>query len=138
MTEARVVLVSGPPCSGKTTYVREHRGPHDLVFDMDAIKEALGGPDHDDSGLRVGYAIAMREAMIAHFGQKRYPYRVWYIACTILPHEPAKWCLPPPAIEHVKMSCSKVECVSRARAACRPEGTLAQIDLWFAQNGGRA
>lgn len=33
----QVVLVTGPPCAGKTTWVRAHAGPDDLVLDRDAI-----------------------------------------------------------------------------------------------------
>ena len=37
----RVVLVAGPPCAGKTTYVREHIRSGDLVLDRDRLEEAL-------------------------------------------------------------------------------------------------
>lgn len=33
----RVVLVCGPPCAGKSTYVRAHAQPGDLVLDQDVI-----------------------------------------------------------------------------------------------------
>ena len=38
----RVVLVTGSPCAGKTTYVQQHAGPDDTVLDMDAIAVDLG------------------------------------------------------------------------------------------------
>ena len=47
----RIVLVVGPPGAGKTTYVRDHKQPSDLVVDYDAIAEALGSDathGHDD------------------------------------------------------------------------------------------
>ena len=40
-----LVVVYGPPGSGKTTYVNEHRKPGDVVIDMDALCVALGSPD---------------------------------------------------------------------------------------------
>jgi hypothetical protein len=36
----RVVLVTGPPCAGKTTHVRQHAQPGDLILDADTIGRA--------------------------------------------------------------------------------------------------
>lgn len=36
----RVILVTGAPCSGKSTYVGQHRGEHDLVLDQDDLGAA--------------------------------------------------------------------------------------------------
>ena len=46
---AQVTLVCGPPCAGKTTYVRERAQPGDTVLDADvigqrAMSKALRGP----------------------------------------------------------------------------------------------
>lgn len=40
-----LTVVTGPPCSGKTTYVAEHRGPDSVVLDLDALAHALGYPE---------------------------------------------------------------------------------------------
>ena len=44
-TASRVPLtiVCGPPASGKSTYVAQHKGPHDTVIDLDAIALAAHG-----------------------------------------------------------------------------------------------
>jgi hypothetical protein len=66
-----LTIVTGPPCSGKTTYVREHAQPGDIIIDLDAIITALGGDarDPDPAILRVAQAAritAIRSATICH------------------------------------------------------------------------
>lgn len=39
---ARVVIVAGPPCAGKTTYVEEHAHPTDTIICFDTIAHQLG------------------------------------------------------------------------------------------------
>lgn len=41
MTE--IIVIYGPPCSGKTTYVKNQMGEKDIVWDYDAIIPALTG-----------------------------------------------------------------------------------------------
>ena len=42
--DRKVVIVCGPPCAGKTTWVREHAAPTDMVIDYDDIAQQLGSP----------------------------------------------------------------------------------------------
>ena len=37
----RIILVAGPPCSGKNEYVEQHAGPRDLIIDYERIAGAL-------------------------------------------------------------------------------------------------
>ena len=63
---SRVVLVCGPPGSGKSTYVAWARKWGDLVVDYDALLSALSGlPMYEKpAGLR-GFAAIARDAVIA-------------------------------------------------------------------------
>ncbi len=38
-----MILVAGPPCAGKTTYVRDRAAPGERIVDYDDIIEELGG-----------------------------------------------------------------------------------------------
>ncbi len=59
-----VHIVYGPPLAGKSTFVRENMGPDDLVFDMDAVQNALCyGADHAGKPHTLGAAIALRNAL---------------------------------------------------------------------------
>lgn len=64
-----VHIVYGPPLAGKSTFVRENMGPDDLVFDMDAVQNALCyGADHagnDDFIVRVGVSGVFKIIEIA-------------------------------------------------------------------------
>lgn len=37
----KIVVVHGPPCSGKTTFVQENISNSDIVFDYDRILRAI-------------------------------------------------------------------------------------------------
>ena len=45
----RVVLVTGPPCSGKNYYVEVHAQPEDVVVDFDAFSQEHRGIRYDRS-----------------------------------------------------------------------------------------
>ena len=58
-------IVSGPPCAGKSTYVREHAKDGDLRVDYDLIATALGSVNsHAADGLIKQAAFAAREGVI--------------------------------------------------------------------------
>lgn len=43
-----VTVVTGPPAAGKTTHVRQHTQPGDVIIDYDLIANALSGQDADN------------------------------------------------------------------------------------------
>lgn len=38
---ARLVCITGPPCAGKSTYIKEHQSDNDIVFDYDNMAVAI-------------------------------------------------------------------------------------------------
>lgn len=63
-----LTVVTGPPCAGKTTYVRNNAKPGDIIIDFDPIAQALGSPDphdHPAAHLRVTRAAWIAAASAA-------------------------------------------------------------------------
>lgn len=78
-----VRVVTGPPASGKTTYVREHATAEDVVIDLDAIASALRGPNSDPMHVYPAHvrhvAIAARQAAIRRATRLAEHVGVWVI-----------------------------------------------------------
>lgn len=55
----QVYFVWGAPCSGKATYVQEHKHDNDIIIDLDRIRWAVGGKHSHDNIL--GLALDIRE-----------------------------------------------------------------------------
>lgn len=83
-----LTVVTGPPCSGKSTYVRERAAPGDIVVDYDLLAQALtiGGTPYDPSDPVRWTAIAARAAAVrtAIVWHQR-GYTAWVIH-TRIPH----------------------------------------------------
>ncbi len=81
-----LTVVTGPPCSGKTTYVREHAEPGDIVIDFDILAEAIGSPDshsHPDP-IRYVTAVMRRSAVTAAVRQHMTrDARVWIVETSL-------------------------------------------------------
>lgn len=79
--DARVVLVCGPPCAGKTTYVQAHAAEGDLVLDLDQIARDLGSTrywHHDPVTTAKANAVMRREVLRLAATRRG---RAWIIRC---------------------------------------------------------
>lgn len=129
-----VHVVSGAPCSGKTTFVNQNKSDGDIVIDMDAIAQALGYPQpHGAKGNYLRVALSARQGAINEVLRKR--CGAWIIHTQPKPDDITRYetC---GAVFHV---CDPgIEaCLQRAEADGRPEGTAEAIRKWYAQGDFR-
>lgn len=131
-TPTRVTLVCGPPCSGKTTYVRERAEPGDLVVDWDVLAQALGSPHpHHHPPALVPFIAEARDAVTARLARRHDVARAWLIATA--PRDADRRRLTPDGATAtvVLLATPEDECVRRARRDSRPDGTIEAIESWW-------
>lgn len=83
---ARVVIVTGPPAAGKSTYIRQHRKPGDVIIDYDELANALAGlepANHEHQAHIKRITKAARQAAIdAALNNRDGNHTVWIIHST--------------------------------------------------------
>lgn len=87
-----LIIVHGPPCSGKSTYVREHMGDRDVCFDYDKIANALTGKQlHTlaDKNHARPMVLAARYAMLESYRRHTGGIRDFYVITSS--QSPAFW-----------------------------------------------
>lgn len=87
--EKGIYLVYGAPLSGKTTFVKAHKGRNDIVVDMDRLFEAMTLLDtYDKPNTLSMNVIAVRNAIIDNI-KTRYGgfYNAWIIGGYPLAHQ---------------------------------------------------
>lgn len=127
-----LTVVTGPPCAGKSTYVRQHAKPGDVIVDFDAIAQALGSPvthGHDRHIWKV--TIETRDTAITtavrchHQGA-----RVWIVDSRPPPSRRDWYASQGARFEDLTAPVAELH--RRATAAGRPPYVHAAIDQWLA------
>lgn len=120
-------IVTGPPCAGKTTYVAQRKAASDVVLDFDALEQALGSQkDHDAPDSIMDSASAARRAVLDCCASKG--YTAWAIYTDV----PDTSNLGSHDVRTVDPGID--ECIRRAEADGRPDGTVERIRKWYADN----
>lgn len=132
-----LVIVVGPPASGKSTFVAERASERDAVIDLDMIVQRLAPgfvPWHDrlDQDL-FGRAIRVRNAMLGALSTPP-GRRAWFIIGA--PHRLERaWWKDRLGGEVVALDVPAAECIARARARGTPQAEAA-IHRWFDEARG--
>lgn len=87
-------VITGPPVSGKTTYLQQHAQPGDIRIDLDAIANHLSGlPEsgHSYPGHALAIARSARAAAIDTALKHSYKHDVWIIDSKPTPRNQARY-----------------------------------------------
>lgn len=124
-----LTVVTGPPCSGKSTYAREHHKPGEILIDFDTLAQALGSPtphDHPDPVRWVTIA-ARRAAINSAIIQHERGATVWIVHTRISEQEMRRYTQA--GAEVITLEVDQAELHQRA-ATQRPERWHRLIDEW--------
>lgn len=124
---ARITIIVGPPCAGKSSYAKTQANESDVIVDYDLLAIALGSKvEHGSSG------SIKRVALRARFSA---------IRCILEGIEDDAWCIhtsPSKVIvqQYTEAGASflildpgKAACLERAKN--RPAGTSEAIEAWY-------
>jgi hypothetical protein len=127
-----LTIVCGPPCSGKTTYVREHAGSADTIIDVDAIAASINPSYKPWEGmledLLFRQTIRARNAMLGSLDRKA-GGKAWFIVSAPSPKE-REWWQSKLGGTVVLLSTDPTECKRRALVRGTPKA-IEGIDDWM-------
>lgn len=128
-------LVTGPPASGKTTWVRQRARPGDIVIDLDAIASALtpGGDGHTHP--RHVLRCAQRARSVAIDEALKHSGRVDVYVIHMLPSAQVMARYEQHGAHVVTVDPGRAVVEERVRVE-RPPGTLAVVARWYARHRG--
>lgn len=127
-------VIMGAPCSGKSTYIKEHKAEGDLVIDFDEIAFCLGSDErHNAKGIVKTASFEARKSAI-DVALKNPDCESWIIHT--FPTEEQMKSYQDVGAEIIVLDTSKEECLARAERDNRPQITYDGIDRYFAEEKG--
>jgi len=126
----KITIIAGPPAAGKTTYVQDHKGPTDVVIDLDALAQAIGSENtHGHNKALMKFAWEARDALINKAQQASETSEVWIIRMAPTVEERRNI----PGAKVIVLETNPNECKTQARATQRPPAWSQYIDEWWNQ-----
>lgn len=133
----KVRIVYGPPCSGKTTYIQEHKGDNDLLYDFDDIMTSLSGfESHSINRNLIDYVVDIRNVIIERLKEDTELDKAFFITTFI--KEDLEDLLEGLEVEYIKMGTSKEVCLERLEECPlrkRKSALRKVIEEWFEEYG---
>ena len=127
---AKVYLVYGAGCSGKNSYVREHKQAGDLIIDFDALHQAISGLEsHNHNDDLLGYVYDARDALLDRVRKQGHSSTVWIIHTAPTKTDRRKF-IDEFGAEAIFIDTPKEVCLERASKE-RPQEWIQYINNWF-------
>lgn len=105
-------VVVGYPAAGKTTYVKQHIGSNDLVYDYDALMQALTfKPEHEDNIDVNDYIQLFYELILRKINSEQTFDNVWIVLS--YPDERLDSLLVSHTVKHIYIDTPKKICIER-------------------------
>lgn len=128
----RVFLVVGAPCSGKSTYVKQVAGPHDLILDIDNIWEAISGTGfrHAKSERIKRVVFSVWDNLLDSVKTRNGDWQTAYVITTAPMLMDRERMINRLGCEVIHIDTDKVTCINRATNG-RPKDFIKYIEDYF-------
>lgn len=126
----QVTLVTGPPCSGKSTYVSERAHAEDVVLDFDQVAQQMGSPARWMHGEDYMYAANQHMAQAMEQLAAAHQVTAWVVRCIPEGNERERIAQALGA-KVVLLLPGQREVLLRASRDRRPRGTRSAILGWY-------
>ena len=126
-------VITGAPCSGKSTYIREHAQDGDIRIDFDLMAQALGASvPHGSEGAIRDVTFRARNAAIKYCLDNHEDLEAWIIHTS-----PAEWQLrayEKANAEFIHLDADLQTCLERAEQDNRPPDEADKIRAYFEEH----